>query len=248
MGNEAMHISCRLLLLSIAWAGMAHADEGDAPEVVYPVLPAQGATLEAFVPKGWRMEFVKRGDLDGDKREDAVFVLRMQHADNILENDGLGTDLFDTNPRILGAAFADGEGYRLAVQDHALIPRPDSPTMDDYLESADSLVVRRGAFAVTLHAWSSAGSWDTSNTTFTFRYQDNCFRLIGYDDRGTNRGSGQTSDISVNYLTRKATIAIGSIEDDVPVEHHHRTLPAQALRCLQDVGDGFEFDSGVRAE
>ena len=242
---------CRLLLLAIALSGalggVARADEGDPFEVAYPVLAAQAASLEAFAPAGWRLEFVQRGGLDGDRRDDAVFVLRMQDPRNILQNDGLGESEFDTNPRILGVAFAEGDGYRLALQDQALIPRPDSPTMDDYLEDEEALAIRRGAFTVTLHAWASAGSWGTSNTTFTFRQQEGCFRLIGYDDSAMQRNSGESTDTSVNYVTGKATITTGSMEDDATETTKH-ALPKQPLRCLQEIGSGFEFDPGVHAE
>lgn len=220
-------------------------DESGYPEVRYPTLPASGATVDAFVPNGWRIEQQPRGDLNKDGREDVVLVLRMQDRANIVENDGLGPDEFDTNPRMLAVLFADTVGYRLAVEDHALIPRPDNPVMDDYLGGGDAVQVRRGGFSVSLHAWASAGSWSTSNTTFTFRHQDGCFRLIGYDHGGLHRGSGETNSVSINYSTHKAVLETGSTESDVPLTSKTVAVPRGRLTCLQDVGNGFEFDPGV---
>ncbi|TXH74838.1 MAG: hypothetical protein E6Q88_04015 [Lysobacteraceae bacterium] len=238
-----------LMMYSICVLGVvattADAQDSEYPEVTYPELPATGASAQAFVPAEWGLEYLKTGDLNKDKRDDLVFVLRMRRQANIVSNEGLGVPEFDTNPRILGVAFADGDGYRLALQDRTLIPRPDSPTMDDYLQDEEALAVRRGAFAVTLLSWSSAGSWSTSTSTFTFRYDGACFRLIGYDNDYMHRGSGQTLKTSVNFATGKAEFEQGSIEDDGPGER--RAVNARGLRqpCLQDIGNGFEFDPGV---
>lgn len=234
------------MAFAVAACGAAMAqDESGYPDVRYPGLQASGATVDAFVPKGWNIEQQSRGDLNKDGRDDAVLVLRMLDKTNVVKNDGLGPDEFDTNPRMLAVLFADATGYRLAVEDHALIPRPDNPVMDDYLGGGDAVQVRRGGFSVTLHAWASAGSWSTSNTTFTFRHQDGCFRLIGYDHGGLHRGSGETNSISINYSTRKAVLETGSMESDVPLTSKTVTMPRGPLPCLQDVGNGFEFDPGV---
>lgn len=228
-------------------AQAALAQEYDYPDVTYPALPATGASAKAFVPKGWVLEYQKSGDLNRDKREDLLFVLKMRRKANVVKNEGLGVPEFDTNPRILGAAFAEGKTYRLVLQDHGLIPRPDSPTMDDYLQDDNAVAVRRGAFSVSLLSWSSAGSWSTGTSTFTFRYQDGCFRLIGYDNDYLHRGSGETLKTSINFVAGKAEFERGSIEDDGTGETRRRTIAKQALRCLQDIGNGFEFDPGVRS-
>jgi hypothetical protein len=230
------------LLLAVAGAAQAL----DPPAVVYPQLPAQGRDAAAFVPGGWTLEFERRGDLNGDGRADLLLVLKMADPRNVLDNAGFGPDRFDTNPRMLAVAFAEGDGYRLALRDHALIPRPDAPNMEDYLDGGEPAIAR-GAFSVNLHQFSSAGSWNTSETTFLFRYRQDCFQLIGYDMRGLHRGSGEVDEISVNYLTGKAKLRTGSIEDSA-LRTQWRQLPRQPLRCLQQVGDGLAFDPGVERD
>jgi hypothetical protein len=237
-----------LACLVCAWSGAAMAqDESPYPEVVYPRLPIQGATAADFVPKGWRVEHQPKGDLNKDGRDDVVLVLRMDDPANIVENEGLGASEFDTNPRLLAVLFAEGTGYRLAVQDHALIPRPDSPVMDDYLDGDDAVTVRRGAFTVRLHSWASAGSWYTGNTTFTFRHQDGCFRLIGHDNSWMHRASGETASTSLNFVAGKGVFEEGTMESDAPTRSKTLALPRGDMPCLERIGNGFDYDPGVKS-
>lgn len=235
-----------LWLLALAPSALSAQDE-PLPEVAPPELVSEACDASGFVPAGWSLERQARGDLDADGQADLLMVMRQGDAANVLHNDGLGVETFDTNPRLLAVAFAAAGCYRLALQDHALIPLPDSPVMDDYLDGADSIGIARGGFFVTLHQWASAGSWSTSNTRFSFRYQQGCFRLIGYDDDWTHRGSGETVNTSVNFLTRKARIDTGSIENDT-VETRWETLAPGKPPCLAEVGNGFEFDPGLRPQ
>ena len=232
-----------LALLPFAWVPGVQAQ--DVPDVEYPRLPAQGATVEAFVPGGWALEQRDDGDLDKDGRPDAVVVLRMQSPANVIANEGLGPDRFDTNPRLLAVLLANGGGYRLALQDHALIPRPDNPVMDDYLDGDDGVTVRRGAFTVGLRSWASAGSWYTSSTIFTFRLQEGCFRLIGHDQTWLHRATGETGSTSLNFAAGKGVFEQGTMESDAPLASKAVAIARRPLPCLQDIGNGFEFDPAV---
>ena len=71
-------------------------------------------------------------------------------------------------------------------------------------------------------------------------------RLIGYDLDEIQRSSGETIDTSINYLAGEVRIDSGSIEDD-RTRTRRETFPPAAAKCLQDIGDGFEFDPGVNA-
>ena len=229
------------------WASAPEAFAGNAgvPEVNYPVLPATATSAQHFVPDEWRLERHHRGDLNTDERDDLVMVLRMGSASNFLRGDLQDEQEIDTNPRMLVVAFAEDGGYWLAFEDHALIPRPENPEMDDYLDGEDAVQVRRGAFSVRLHAWSSAGGWSTSNTTFTFRHQDGCFKLIGYDNTEVHRGSGEIGEVSINYATGKAIFGRGSIESDAPLATQSIAVSKRQSPCLQTIGNGFDFDPGV---
>lgn len=233
--------------LACALCTSAYADELVIPPVEYPTLPVKGATAQAFVPSGWRLEYDVPGDLNRDGRDDRVLVLRMDDPANIVNNDGLGQPAFDTNPRMLVVVFAEDGGYRRVLEDHALIPRPDSPVMDDYLDGGDAVAVRRGAFKVRLHVWSSAGSWETGNTALTFRHRDGCFRLIGYDTLSVNRASLEALSTSIDYLTGRAVFSKENYQEDAPPVQKTARVPKRPLPCLEAIGDGFGFEPGVQS-
>lgn len=246
MLHAACHspVAATLLALALGTPALA-AHAQDIPDVDYPALPAHGAAVEAFVPAGWALEQRDEGDLDRDGRADVVLLLRMQAPGNVIDNDGLGPDRFDTNPRLLAVLLARDDGYALALQDHTLIPRPDNPVMDDAIEGDDAVTVRRGAFTVQLYSWASAGTWYTSNTTFTFRRQDGCFRLIGYDQTWAHRATGEMGTRSLNFAAGKAVFEQGSVESDAPLATKTVAIAKRPLPCLQDVGNGFDYDPGV---
>ena len=228
-------LSCLFLLTAVP----AEADETEAPPVVFPAIPAQAQTQAGLVPKGWTVETESRGDLNGDGAPDLLLVLHMTDPRNVITNDGLGSSEIDTNPRMLVVAFADkaANKYSLALANHTLIPRHTNPLMDDPLESA---AIVKGTAQVSLGFWMSAGTWFTSQTKLTFRYQDGCFKLIGYDSTETKRNTGEMSTVSINYLSRKVKITKGNIEDDRG-KVSWKTVRAPSLLCLDAVGDGLDF-------
>jgi len=214
----------------------------DSPTVDYPSLIDHSATAEGFVPKGWSLEIQARGDLNGDGRDDLALVLRDHDPRNIIDNtDGLGPPRFDTNPRILAVAFGEGDGYRLALANHTLIPRPDNPVLDDVLSENGGVSIQRDTLRVRLHLFASAGGWTTALSTFTFRFQNDRFELIGYDRSEVQRNTGGTMAISVNYSTGRMSRTTGSIAHDRS-KTSWRRLPKRPLLTLEQIGDGLDFD------
>ena len=95
------------------------------------------------------------GDLNGDGKPDVVQVLKQTNPRNVLPNDAMGPNPFDTNPRILAVAFAAAAGgFDLTLENHTLIPRPEYPTMDDPLDpegvQPGGIEVKNGVLRVTL--------------------------------------------------------------------------------------------------
>lgn len=222
--------------------GAACAQELAIPTVAYPSIAPSASTAEGFIPKGWRIEARATGDLNGDGADDLILVLRDTEPRNVLDNKGLGPNRFDTNPRMTVVAFKRAAGgYDFALANHSLIPRNTQPTIDDPMEDADPPKIRNGILRLSLHLFANAGGADMGSMSFAFRYQDRRFVLIGYDSSIVQRMSGETTDVSVNYLTGKKKTAVGRIDSD-----HNRvrwiTLPARPLLTLDEVGDGMEFD------
>jgi len=207
------------------------------PEVAMPSLPVRAASVDAFVPPGWTVEARLDGAVDTDARPDVVLLLRDGDPANVVHNDGLGVDTLDTNPRLLVvlAAEADG-GYRRLAQSDQAIRRNTRPEISDPLEEG-GLSLERRVLSITTGFFSSAGSWSMGHTTHKFRWQDGCMRLIGYDDSSVQRNTGETTDISVNLLTRRMTRTLGNIEDERTTVRRGTFAHTETL-CLDDAVDG----------
>ena len=160
------------LTAAAALAVHAGAEPRRPPPATYPAVPLTAASAEGFAPSGWAVESRQEGDLNADGRPDLALVLRGQDRSLVLPNlMGVGEAQIDTNPRVIVVAFAQpAGGYRLAMSNRRLIPRMDDPNLADYLEGG-GLTVEGGALHLRLTLWYSAGSWETSNYVFTFRYQ-----------------------------------------------------------------------------
>jgi hypothetical protein len=79
------------------------------------------------------------------------------------------------------------------------------------------------------------------HTAFTFRWQDGALRLIGYDYSDVGRNTGETVDVSINFLTHRARIATGNIErDDEDVRWTQ--IDRRPLLEIGEIGDGLAFD------
>ena len=216
----------------------------DIPEAVYPSLPETAGSAEAFVPAGWAIEVLEKGDLNKDGRDDLLLVLKEDNPANMMTNDpeSPGADEWDANPRILAVAFALKKGgYALVLKSDDFLPRHDDPCIDDPFGGAE---IADGAIEIRFHLWANAGTWYTSDSKFTFRYRDKGFRLVAYANYTTKRNTGQTWDLSLDYLARKATMTVGDFtSDNVPDKTYARKLPRAPLRTFEDVGPGWDFSA-----
>jgi hypothetical protein len=226
------------------FAPAAAAQDLTIPEVTYPSLPRQARTAEGFILPGWILEVQSSGDLNRDGNSDLILVLRQNSPANVIEDfEGLGEKPFDTNPRILAIAFRDGLSGRfdLQLENHTLIPRRIEPAADDPFDKEIGIAIVRDGFQVRLNWFMSVGGWETFNTIYTFRLRTGRFELIGYDRSTTHRASGDTTSLSINYLTRKAKKTTGRISRDAD-KVRWQTLPPKPAPALESIGDGLSFE------
>ncbi len=219
----------------------ALAQEGEPPPVSYPTLATQGADAKAFVPEGWKLESEIKGDLDKDGTEDLALVLRMADPANVIKAYEGSDTMFDTNPRMLAVALGQEGGYRLAFENHTLIPRNVNSSQDDPLSETGGVTIENGTLKVTLYLFMSAGGWDMGNTSFRFRIEKEKLRLIGYDSYNVHRASGKIDEVSINLLTGKVIITTGNISEDEGKSTVKRlkTNPVVTIDDLGEWGEGF---------
>jgi hypothetical protein len=210
----------------------------DLPPVTYPALPAEAATAQGFVPGGWGIETRAEGDLDGDSRADLALVLRNQDRANVVPVEMCGDEL-DTNPSMLAVLLArPGGGYRLAVENHALIPRRENSCA---LDGLTAMSIDRGTLRMDFERMMSAGGWDMGSTAFKWRWRDEALRLIGFDYSNIKRNTGAITGISINYPTGRVKMSTGNIGSDRE-KVRWRTLRSRRAPTIAEVGDGLMFD------
>lgn len=229
------------LAFTFAFAAPAVAQEAESelPPVTYPDIAKTAPDASGFVPKGWMLEFKAAGDLDKDGKPDLALVLRGQDKKNILK-DYFGAESFDSNPRMLVVGLAKEGGYELALANHTLIPRPDNPSQEDPLSESGGISIDRGGLVAAFYFFMSAGGTDSGTWSYRFRLEDRRFRLIGFDAYNMNRMSGESEEVSINYLTGKVIVKTGSMESDATTDRVKR-LKSKKPVYLEDVGDGMMY-------
>jgi hypothetical protein len=227
-------------ILMLASAAAAAQDPGTAPPpVTYPAIARQSATLAGFIPKGWVLETKATGDLNRDKLPDAALVLHMNDRRNHVASTFGPDEKYNSNPRMLVVAFArKGGGYSLAVADHRLIPRLENQNQD---EPFDEVKIAGGTLRLKMHVFMSAGGWRMGGSAYAFRWQNGGFKLIGFDRDSVMRNTGDTEEVSINYLTGRKQLKTGNIGTSVAKERTVR-MRRKPLLDLTQIGDGLMFD------
>jgi len=202
-----------ILFLLLNFAAVSAQDFVVPAESDYPPLRKEAIKCEDFVPQNWQIISKATGDLNNDRAPDCVLVIKGANAKFLNKNDGLGTEIYDTNPRILVILFknAGKNLYELAKQSNSFIVMPDSPTMSEPFQEA---AIKNGVLQLNFEQWSSAGSWSASQTSYKFRFQNGDFVLIGADKTESERNTGETETRSYNFLTKKVRVETGNFSSD----------------------------------
>jgi len=199
----------------------------------YPDLIKEEKNTSDFVPNGWMLRDSVSGDLNNDKHKDLVIVL--QHNDSVtLINQMIGddNDTVKTQPRILLILFRDtvNNTFIVAEQSNTFIMDHDNPMMEDPYQSVK---IRKGVLDIEFEMFYNMGSWEVTNTTYKFRYQNRNFVLIGAENYIYNRGSMDYIDYSFNFLTKKWSLTTGGDDSKQKPKTEWNTLDLKELKTLK---------------
>ena len=171
-------------------------------------LAQQNVTVEDIVPAGW-LHHEAQGDLNKDGIMDLVVVATPDYKENTLtRDDGY---VYNFNQPILAIYFGTGQGLQQWKRYDKVIPADESENChhDIGLE-----ITPRNTMRISVQLFCSAGSYGTSTDTYTYRYQNGDFYLIGMDQVEMMRNTGECTTVSENYLTRKRQVVKSNAFDE----------------------------------
>lgn len=207
----------------------------------YPSPEKYGQKIEDFVPKNWKLIDKAVGDLNGDKIQDGVIVVKGNNRKFINKNDGLGVPEFDTNPRMLIVLFRNKteKRYEIAEQSNSFIIIPESPTMSEPFKSAK---IKNGVLWLDFEQWYSAGSWGASEMSYKFKYLNGEFALIGADKTESMRNTGETETRSYNFLTNRMSITTGNFDKKVKPKTRWKMFKVKELKTFRSFKEPFGWE------
>lgn len=163
---------------------------------------AQNNDVKDFIPQGYVLFDTIYGDLNKDMQEDCILIIKGTKKENIVENRFEAT--VDRNRRGIIILFKNEKGYQKATENLDCF---SSENEDGGVYFAPELYfnVKRGNLIIH-YAHGRYGFW-----SYTFRYQESKFKLIGYDE--TNGGAVISDETSINFLTKKKLTKENTNED-----------------------------------
>ena len=173
--------------------------------------PEKGKTVNDFIPKGWKILRTVKGDLNNDKLEDTAVVIEKDDKKNIKKNDSLGPEYLNLNPRALLVVFKQKDGTYVLTgkNDKGFIQSEGDEKNPTLMDTLDEISIKNNILKINFNYVLSAGSWAASRTVYTFRFQNNRFELIGFDNNSYMRNSGEKEEFSINFSTNKVKITTG---------------------------------------
>lgn len=149
-------------------------------------------TPEDFIPKGYVVFDTIYGDLDKDNTEDCVLIIKGTDKSKIIEHEYRGR--LDRNRRGIIVLFNKNDNYELASKNYDCFSS-ENEEGGVYFAPELSVEIDKAKLHVS-YGHGRYGYW-----SYTFRFQNNDFELIGYDS-SYNRGPVVITETSINFLTK----------------------------------------------
>ena len=83
-----------------------------------------------------------------------------------------------------------------------------------------------------------------SNHTYKFRFQNHRFELVGYDSSERHRGTGETTEYSINFSARKMTTFKMTIDDNntETTSQENNTFKLDELKSIKSLKKPFKWE------
>ena len=189
---------------------------------------ASGASVEDVIPPDCD-SIVVEGDLNKDGFKDVVIIATPRYPENMqTRDDGY---VYNFNKPVMAVYFGSEDGkYTLFKQYFNTIPG----TEDEYQSVDIELSINdKGVMRISPSYFNSMGSADSDASVYVFRFQNGDFYLIGKDTKSFSRYSGESTEVSENYLTHKRqTIISNMFDDNVKPKETWTKIPADPLEKL----------------
>lgn len=156
-----------------------------------------------FIPKGFVLEDTITGELNKDGQEDVVLITRATNPMRIIQDENRGK--FDRNRRGIVILFKKGSQYNKVLQNDTCF----ASAFEDggvYFAPELSLEIKKGNLYIDYNH-GRYGFWN-----YTFRYQNNDFALIGYD-QSDHFGPVVNKSTSINFLTKTKIVKVNTNEN-----------------------------------
>jgi hypothetical protein len=152
--------------------------------------------LNDFIPEGY-VEFEKYfGDLNKDKQDDCVILIKKIDGNSVVINQF--NEKVDRNRRGIIVLFKNENGYQLADRNYDCF---SSENEDGGVYMPPELLIEFEKGNLRVHyGHGRYGFW-----RYTFRFQDSNFKLIGYDS-SNNRGPLIEEETSINFLIKRKLV------------------------------------------
>lgn len=184
-----------------------------------------------LVPAGYVVAETIEGDLNRDGKTDYVLLIKGTDSANFIDHEYRGT--LDRNRRGIVIVFDNNGTYEPALKNLDCFSS-ENEDGGVYFAPELSININKGNLFIN-YGHGRYGYW-----SYTFRYQDSDFELIGYDD-SQNRGPLIERTTSINLLTRKMLTRENINQDaeggDEKFKETWTRFTAQAPIKLKDVTD-----------
>ncbi|MGV3526893.1 MAG: hypothetical protein ACO1RX_21930 [Candidatus Sericytochromatia bacterium] len=192
------------------------------------LIPATGATAQAFVPKGWQIEAQASGDLNQDGQADlALTLIEVPQPDQAEE--------MQSRARALVVLFKQAKAYkRAAVANKLLQCTACGGAFYGAMPAPAEVRIEKGVIIVE----EEYGSREVTHLRFRFWLDQKSqrFVLIGSDIANHDRMTGVVVEDSRNYLTGKSIVTTSTYtenSDVTAVQTRNGTASRQLLPLEQ---------------